>query len=147
MTNNQKVTDLINAANELIDFIEKENISLLKSDAGITEAHNTQKDMLTRSYEGYVNSFQEYTLDTTSLDKSVRDEVSGLADKLKEIVSKNVVRLRSRYEANMMLLESYAKAVNEVSSKGLAYANNGEIIDKASPSKNRPSSSAINQSL
>lgn len=147
MNHDARVMKIINAGNELIDFIEKENKSLLESKVGLTEDHNTEKDVLIRTYEGYVNTFQEYSADITSLDEDVRDEVKSISDRLKDVIAKNIIRLRSRYEANMMLLESYAKAVNEISSNDLAYAGNGEIVNNSSSSSSQPKAATLNQSL
>ena len=147
MNHDARVMKIINAGNELIDFIEKENKSLLESKTGLTEDHNTEKDVLIRTYEGYVNTFQEYSADITSLDEDVRDEVKSISDRLKDVIAKNIIRLRSRYEANMMLLESYAKAVNEISSNDLAYAGNGEIVNNSSSSSSQPKAATLNQSL
>ena len=147
MNHDARVMKIINAGNELINFIEKENKSLLESKVGLTEDHNTEKDVLIRTYEGYVNTFQEYSADITSLDEDVRDEVKSISDRLKDVIAKNIIRLRSRYEANMMLLESYAKAVNEISSNDLAYAGNGEIVNNSSSSSSQPKAATLNQSL
>ncbi len=147
MNHDARVMKIINAGNELIDFIEKENKSLLESKVGLTEDHNTEKDVLIRTYEGYVNTFQEYSADITSLDEDVRDEVKSISDRLKDVIAKNIIRLRSRYEANMMLLESYAKAVNEISSNDLAYAGNGEIVNNSSSSNSQTKAATLNQSL
>ena len=146
-THHAKVMDLVNSANELIKFIDKENDLLLKNDAGLSEEHNTQKDVLIRTYEGYVNNFQEHSADMNSLNEDVRDEVKSISDKLKDVIAKNVIRLRARYEANMMMLESYAKAVNEVSAGNISYAGNGEIVNNSSSQKSRPKAATLNQSL
>lgn len=147
MNPEERINQLVTVARKFSEFLDQENEMLGKSATKITKEHIEQKDFLARTYEGYVKGLTEYREEMTKLDPKMRKIALEVGDELKEKIAKNVIRLRARYEANMMLVESYAKAVNETSVGSGIYADTGKIMKGTTNGKKRPRAATLNQSL
>ncbi|MDH5189409.1 MAG: hypothetical protein OEW37_10700 [Rhodospirillaceae bacterium] len=139
--------DMIKATDNLCLFLENENALLLTPNPKIDDGHLKKKDFLARDYEGHVRELNEYKIEAKDADKDLRDKAKISGDKLKDIVALNVIRIRARYEANMMLIDSYSRAVNEVNSSDLTYVSSGKISNSSTSQKSPPKPATLNQSL
>lgn len=147
MNTTKLLNDLIEASGNLLSFLIEENELLLTPSQEIDHEHLKKKDFLARTYEGQVRELNEYKVELKDADQELREKAKMYGNKLKETVALNVIRIRARYEANMMLLDSYSRAVNEVSSNELTYASTGKIDNDSSSQKSRSKPAAVNQSL
>ena len=147
MSPEERIDELVAVARKFSEFLDQENEMLGKGEARMSQEHIEQKDFLARTYEGYVKALPEYSEEMAKLDPEKRKTAIEAGDELKEKIAKNVIRLRARYEANMMLVDSYAKAVNEISADTGIYADTGEVMKGTTNGKKRPRSATLNQSL
>lgn len=147
MTPEQRINELVAVARKFSEFLDQENEMLGAREVTMPEEHLKQKDILARTYEGHVKAISEYIDELGNLDPEKRDNVLEIGNELKEKIAKNVIRLRARYEANLMLMDSYAKAVTETSSGAGTYENSGKIINGSTRDKERPLAATLNQSL
>lgn len=127
------LNNLIEAAKELCELVDNENDMLMKADPKMDDGHLKQKDLLARAYEGHVREIDEFKDEAKNAPEELRNKAKASADKLKESIALNVVRIRARYEANMMLLESYSKAVSDVNSETISYSDDGKIRNSTGP--------------
>ena len=147
MSPEERIDELVDAANKFSEFLEKENKMLASRKANLPEEHLKQKDYLARTYEGHVNALSEYISEIEKLDPEKKKASIEIGNKLKEKIAKNIIRLRARYEASMMLLDSYAKAVIETSSGTGIYEDTGKVMKGTTNGKERPQATTLNQSL
>lgn len=108
---NTRLNDLITITSRLIELLQRENDAL--RNRRTKEVHDLldEKTALSRVYETRFNSFVEKPELLQQAEPTLREQLSGLAADVNELMQENAKLLRAAIEANQRVVDLIADAV------------------------------------
>ena len=147
MAQAEYITRFFSIANDLEAQLVKENLSLKKPGFILDDDALKQRDILIRAYETYAREIGENEQDLRDLDPETKALALDIGNRIRELVSENVLRLRARFEANLQLIEAFTDAVAKKSDRLETYTKKGATRSAHGAARHRTIAATFDQTL
>lgn len=136
--------DIVWACTHLCELLEYENEALAVHDAATVRELAENKAALARIYEQAVAPMADEPHLLDALEPEQKDELTGLGNRLKDLVEENARRLKAEMDAYQMLMDAVVHAVKNSKTNTVTYGRAGHFEGHANGETN---SLSFNQTL